>query len=356
MAMRISPLTAQLGKLSLGGGATPRTSIRPASSAKRRRARGERIEPSFEPGHGEKIFVFNHFVDGMTVYSHSPVLKVCLCTIPSHPSHPIPDQPPEKKDKTFPKGNSSNFQLYSEYSLIIEPPPRKQANHAFRQIPFNGKKLRPAKLRKDFWRPMAMIQFPEGHGEVGRSVFQRLRECKTLHELCWDDSLLYGPSGRTLSTRARGRRLNDQRANTIADMAAVLGGLGKGNRIVVESDPAAAAAAAPATAAEGKGEGEGATATAAAAATAAPVLNEEGKTLLPATVWWANGLDRNYAKKWTKNVRHELFEQAVLERLQSSQEREALEGEGGESQSVPAELAAEQELTKGAEQSQSQRL
>lgn len=304
--MRISPLTAQLGKLSLGGGATPRTSIRPASSAKRRRARGERIEPSFEPGHGEKIFVFNHFVDGMTVYSHSPVLK---------------------------------------------------ANHAFRQIPFNGKKLRPAKLRKDFWRPMAMIQFPEGHGEVGRSVFQRLRECKTLHELCWDDSLLYGPSGRTLSTRARGRRLNDQRANTIADMAAVLGGLGKGNRIVVESDPAAAAAAAaPATAAEGKGDGEGATATAAAAATAAPVLNEEGKTLLPATVWWANGLDRNYAKKWTKNVRHELFEQAVLERLQSSQEREAEEGEGGESQSVPAELAAEQELTKGAEQSQSQRL
>ncbi|KAJ2990936.1 hypothetical protein NUW58_g2711 [Xylaria curta] len=58
--------------------------IRLAHTAKRRK--GERIEPSFEPGHGEKIFVFNHFLDGMTVYSHDPVLKVCH--IPAAPNRP----------------------------------------------------------------------------------------------------------------------------------------------------------------------------------------------------------------------------------------------------------------------------
>ena len=30
-----------------------------------------------------------------------------------------------------------------------------QANRALRQLPFNGKKLKPAKLRKDYWRPMS---------------------------------------------------------------------------------------------------------------------------------------------------------------------------------------------------------
>ncbi|KAI1744030.1 transcriptional regulation of mitochondrial recombination-domain-containing protein [Xylaria scruposa] len=269
MAMRISPITAQLGKLSIGGGSssssstTSRTSIRLAHTAKRRK--GERIEPSFEPGHGEKIFVFNHFVDGMTVYSHNPVLK---------------------------------------------------ANHAFRQIPFNGKKLRPAKLRKDYWRPMAMIQFPDGQGEVGRSVFQRLRECKKLHEYSWDDSVLYGEGGQTLTVRQRGRRLNDQRANTVADMAAVLGGLGKGNKIVVTEESA------------DKAEGQ--------AESAAPVaVDDEGKTLLQATVWWADALDKNYAQKWTKNVTHELFGEAFLEPRESAE---------GELQNAPAELAAEREI------------
>ncbi|KAI1281288.1 transcriptional regulation of mitochondrial recombination-domain-containing protein [Xylaria sp. FL0933] len=252
MALRITPITAQLGKLSLGSSSTTattttsRTSIRLAHTAKRRK--GERVEPSFAPGHGEKIFVFNHFLDGMTVYSHEPVMK---------------------------------------------------AMRALRQIPFNGKKLKPSKIRKDYWRPMAMIQFPEGQGEVGRSVFQRLRECKKLHEYSWPDSLLFGKDGRTLTRRQRGIRLNDQRANTIADMAAVLGGLGKGNKIVVEEEGAAAA--------------EGTVASATADNNA-----EVKKTLVPATVWWMDALDRNHAKKWTKNVKHELFSEATLEPITRS--------------------------------------
>ncbi|KAI0481522.1 hypothetical protein F4859DRAFT_423242 [Xylaria cf. heliscus] len=332
MAMRTSPIIAQLGKLSIGSSGSsssgvgvtaaaagcPRTSIRLAhtakakakatakatATAKSKRRNGERIEPSFEPGHGEKIYVFNHFVAGMTVYSHQPVLK---------------------------------------------------ANHAFRQIPFNGKKLRPAKLRKDYWRPMALIQFPEGQGEVGRSVYQRLRECKKLHEYAWDDGVLYGPDGRTLTTRERGRRLNDQRANTIADMAAVLSGLGKGNRIVFGEADAANADATAAVDADGAEVEEG-------TRTPPIVVEDDGKRLLEATVWWADALDRNYASKWSKNVKHELFEEAALqlrESVEREMEMEREEGEDGEegekgdkSQTVPAELLAEKEPTKSAEQSQ----
>ncbi|KAI0110484.1 transcriptional regulation of mitochondrial recombination-domain-containing protein [Nemania sp. FL0031] len=211
--------------------------------------------------------------------------------------------------------------------------PVLKANHAFRQLPFNGKKRRPSKLRKDYWRPLALIQFPEGQGEVGRSVFQRLRECKKLHEYSWDDSLLFGETKRTLTRRERGHALNDQRANTIADMAAVLGGLGKGNRILLGD-------VAPPVAAALTGEESELTAM------------DEGKALVRATVWWADALDRNYAKKWTKNVQHELFEEAVLEPITARVTGRSVGGEAGEAQSVPAELVAEQELTNGAEQSQ----
>ncbi|KAJ2974930.1 hypothetical protein NUW58_g8499 [Xylaria curta] len=131
-------------------------------------------------------------------------------------------------------------------------------------------------------------------------------------------------------------RLNDQRANTIADIAAVLGGLGKGNKIVVAAATEGESASASATE-EGGAETQ----------TIAPVTTAEGKTLLPATVFWADRLDRNYAKKWTKNVRHELFEEAVLQKIAISDG-----SEDGELQRAPAELAAEQELQGGAEQSQ----
>ncbi|KAK3357697.1 transcriptional regulation of mitochondrial recombination-domain-containing protein [Lasiosphaeria hispida] len=107
------------------------------------------------------------------------------------------------------------------------------SNKGYRQMPYTGKKNVPAKLRKDYWRPMAVIEFPDGGlGEVGRSVYQKLREFKKRHELEWgreneeeEYRLL------NMSRRERGKVLNDQRANVIADMAAVLGGIGKGNKM-----------------------------------------------------------------------------------------------------------------------------
>jgi hypothetical protein len=190
---------------------------------------------------------------------------------------------------------------------------------------------------------MAMIQFPEGQGEVGRSVYQRLRECKKLHEYSWPDSLLFDEtSKRTLTKRERGHRLNDQRANTVADIAAVLGGLGKGNKIVVSTADATEGESRDASV---TGEGQAQT----QAQGEELVKTEDGKTLVQATVWWSNALDRNYAKAWPKNVRHELFEEAVLE---PNAAKLALDAKERESQTAPAELVTEQELTKGAERSQ----
>ncbi|KAK1826916.1 transcriptional regulation of mitochondrial recombination-domain-containing protein [Podospora conica] len=101
-----------------------------------------------------------------------------------------------------------------------------------RQMPYTGKKLVPAKLRKDYWQPMAMIRFGTGLGEVGRSVYQKLRELKKRHELEWGrDDPEEEQRMLNMSRHERGKAINDQRANVVADMAAVLGGYGKGNRM-----------------------------------------------------------------------------------------------------------------------------
>jgi hypothetical protein len=66
-------LAAQLGRLSVASVSVACTSVRLASTRRKRR---QRIEPDFKPGHGEKIWIFSNFVNGQTVYSHEPVLKV----------------------------------------------------------------------------------------------------------------------------------------------------------------------------------------------------------------------------------------------------------------------------------------
>ncbi|KIH92152.1 hypothetical protein SPBR_03089 [Sporothrix brasiliensis 5110] len=177
----------------------------------------------FPEGHGEQIWVYNNIVTNQVVYSHTPVLR---------------------------------------------------SNRALKQLPFNGKKTKPAKLRKDYWRPMALIQFGEGEGVVGQSVFQKLREFRRLHELSWGHQKndMYA-----LDRKALGEALNDQRANSIADMAAVLAGAGQGNRIQVRGAEASASTSA--------------------------VVPADGK-LAEAIVFWANDQDRNIAGSWSKNVRH----------------------------------------------------
>jgi hypothetical protein len=164
-------------------------------------------------------------------------------------------------------------------------------------MPFNGKKTKPAKLRKDYWSPMAMIQFPEGQGAVGRSVYQKLRELKHLHEVSWTDEFRYkspeeftdadkkkiaeektkGNDYKPVRSKAdRGVALNAQKTNSIADMAAVLSGNGNGNGSKV--------------------------------LTADEATGEKGE-LVKVSISWANDQDKEYAESWSENVSHDVFEQ-----------------------------------------------
>lgn len=190
-----------------------------------------------------------------------------------------------------PEGHGENIWIFGHRrseQIIYSLDKKLDGFHDLKQIPYNGKKLKPAKLRKDYWSPFARISFPAGQGYIGRSVFQKLRELKHLHEVAWDDEFRYkkpdeftaddhkriaeeekkGIEGyRPIrSKHERGLALNAQKQNSIADMAAVLGGLGRGNKI-----------------------------------------NEADK-LVDVTVSWANDQDREFAETWSSNVSHDLFE------------------------------------------------
>ncbi|KAH8171931.1 transcriptional regulation of mitochondrial recombination domain-containing protein [Sarocladium implicatum] len=192
--------------------------------------------------------------------------------------------------------------------------------HDMKQLSFHGKKTRPAKLRKDYWSPMAIINFPKGQGSVGRSVFQKLRELKHLHEVNWASDFRYktpdeyteGDKQAVANAEAEGREftplrtkkdrgmaLNRQKANTIADMAAVLAGQGKGNRMAEVSGVEAEAEA----------------------------------KLLDVTISWRNTLDQNYAMEWTDNVSHELISDAA-ETLEEG--TEMLEGDVTRAEPTPS--------------------
>jgi hypothetical protein len=145
---------------------------------------------------------------------------------------------------------------------------------------------------------MAKIQFAPGQGSIGRSVFQKLRELKHLHEVSWGDEVFYKSPDeytayekkkvaereeeaeveiydkqvkpyRPIRNKAeRGAALNAQKPNSIADIAAVLSGLGKGNKML---------------------------------------LDAEKQTLADVTVQWTSELDREYAEEWSANVTHDVL-------------------------------------------------
>ncbi|KAH7144009.1 transcriptional regulation of mitochondrial recombination-domain-containing protein [Dactylonectria macrodidyma] len=197
-----------------------------------------------------------------------------------------------------PEGHGENIWVFTHRrsdQIIYSFEPKLDGFHGLKQLPFNGKKTKPAKLRKDYWSPFAHISLPTGQGSVGRSIYQKLRELKHLHEVAWDDEFRRkpveeytaadkkriteeekkgNPGYRPIRTKQeRGIALNRQKPNAIADMAAVLSGLGAGNKIVTTE------------AAEGV-----------------------ERQLMDVTVNWANDQDQQYAEAWSDNVTHGLFE------------------------------------------------
>ncbi|KAF4824038.1 hypotheticall protein [Colletotrichum tropicale] len=233
-------------------------------------------------------------------------------------------QRPQYKLAKFPEGHGEQIWVWSHQltrQVVYSHSKTMESHRVLRQLPFNGKKLRPAALRKDYWKPMAMIQLPKGAGAAGQSVFQKLREFRKMHELCWDESLRFdvvktealsspekgGPPvkerRRVLNKFERGQRLNDQYANSIADMAAALAGKGRGNRMFVRRGDRV----------KGRLQGRKWLDYRMKLANQLEELEELNKEqkLLPVTVSWAVDADRNYASSWSENVKHKLFDDAV---------------------------------------------
>ena len=92
------------------------------------------------------------------------------------------------------------------------------------QLPFLGKKTVPSRLRKDLWTPFCMVYFPSPH--AGLAAFRKLREFRLLHETSYPLDIITETEGKwkgsLLPKKERGRVLMDQKANSVADLAAVL--------------------------------------------------------------------------------------------------------------------------------------
>lgn len=187
-----------------------------------------------------------------------------------------------------------NFPSSTTLSLLTL---RKQNNHALRQLPYNGKKTVPAALRKDLWAPLACINFTEAEAadplsppqQYGLKTFQKLREYRKLHETQWPKSFALDPkTNRPLTRIERGRRLCDQKANSVADIAAALSAVTL-KREVREVEV------------EVEREVEGGKKVVEKELREMKVL----EPLVNATVQWNDILDAEFAAHWPKTVVHD---------------------------------------------------
>jgi hypothetical protein len=90
-------------------------------------------------------------------------------------------------------------------------------DHHLVQLPFIGKHSTPPVLRPDHWAPHCVITFP--NLQQGRNAYRQLREFRKLHEMAWQKN---DPAWKKLPLKQRMYKIMDQRANTSADLAAVL--------------------------------------------------------------------------------------------------------------------------------------
>ncbi|KAK7529443.1 mitochondrial 54S ribosomal protein mL67 [Phyllosticta citribraziliensis] len=117
----------------------------------------------------------------------------------------------------------TNQTLYSLNDRVL------RGSH-LQQLPFAGKKSLPSKLRKDVWRPLAVVTLP--FENQARDAYFKLLDFKKLHELYWSQNenkdwgalpekkqkQLQG-SDRMPSKKERAKIIMDQKANSIAAIA-----------------------------------------------------------------------------------------------------------------------------------------
>lgn len=193
--------------------------------------------------------------------------------------------------------------------LTLLPDLQRDSHKGLSQIPFTVKKQKPAELRRDYWTPLCLIEVPKGLGVVGRNVMQKLREFRHRHELEWG---WQAEELASKSRRERGELIHNQRSNAVADIAAVLAGAGRGNKMWAAEKTEAEAEAAEAQPV-GAAAPENIDETTAAAESSAKsksrpkaksVAPTAPKTLVKANIYWSNDADRHWASEWTENVTH----------------------------------------------------
>ncbi|KAF2818612.1 hypothetical protein CC86DRAFT_336750 [Ophiobolus disseminans] len=107
------------------------------------------------------------------------------------------------------RNTKSDQIIYSLSELLNE--------HHLDQLPFIGKHSKPPALRPDEWVPHCVLTFPTA--EQGHNAYRKLREFRKLHELSWVKTT---PHLKQMPIKQRIKHIMDQRANTSADIAAVL--------------------------------------------------------------------------------------------------------------------------------------
>ncbi|KAG9232524.1 transcriptional regulation of mitochondrial recombination-domain-containing protein [Amylocarpus encephaloides] len=116
------------------------------------------------------------------------------------------------------------FAHYQKQHVVYSLTRALKNGDALAQLPFNGKKTVPRALRKDLWHPLATLTFPSY--QTGLSVLQKLRELRRRHELEWDpETINKDEKGELMLKKKYVRKLCDQKANSIADIAYILGRL-----------------------------------------------------------------------------------------------------------------------------------
>ncbi|KAI9837396.1 MAG: hypothetical protein M1837_002984 [Sclerophora amabilis] len=177
------------------------------------------------------------------------------------------------------------------YSLT----PLLENKKALKQIPYLGKKTVPASLRKDLWHPLASLSFP--HPQQGLHAFRQLREFKRLHELAWnkEDFKSSKNPGVMMSKKERGKKLMNQKANSIADMAAVLKLQERAGKEPSVAEPESEADVRPTTPRLSRRKGS------------RSKVQERFKVegVDGVTISWSNLLDAEFAESWPDGVIHD---------------------------------------------------
>jgi Transcriptional regulation of mitochondrial recombination len=132
------------------------------------------------------------------------------------------------------------------------------------------------------WHPFATIEFPADACAAGLKTFQKLREYRRLHELSWPSELCLDEDGKKLRRRERGRKICDQKANSVADMSAALKNVTARENV--------------------KGEEK---------AVVEPVVT--------AKISWADILDAEFAESWPETVVHGKWETTRNNRKQRAE-------------------------------------